>query len=227
LHVRIHRDRGRFWAQVREWPGCFAAGDSWEELTEAIEEAVGLCMAARAEEGPAPVSLRIRGIDIEVDADMPLIRALADKSVDPLRPWPRTRDPHPDWPLREFGSREKASHAIPDEAPDECDECDWEDVRASVQPDEHRVAAYERIIVAEERLYQLWEQGGEGMNWVGEAVGSPIETNTVLWVMELGEKVAALGGQLELAAVFPDKTVTLLLEPGALVAPQTNPHSWP
>lgn len=70
-------------------------------------------------------------------------------------------------------------------------------------------------MVAEELLYKLWEKRGVEMDWVGEAVGSPIETNTLLWVMGLGEKVAALGGQLELAAVFPDETVTLLVEPGA------------
>jgi hypothetical protein len=34
--------------------------------------------------------------------------------------------------------------------------------------------------------------------------------------MTLGEKVAALGGQLELTAVFPNETVTLLIEPGPM-----------
>jgi hypothetical protein len=89
-----------------------------------------------------------------------------------------------------------------------------EDAQPDVQVDERRVAAYERLMVAEERLYQLWEQRGEGMNWVGEALGSPLELDPALWVLELGEKVAALGGQLEIAAVFPNETVTLLIEPG-------------
>jgi hypothetical protein len=73
--------------------------------------------------------------------------------------------------------------------------------------------------LAEERLYELWEQRAEGMDWVGEALGSPIERDTVLWLTALGEKVAMLGGHLEVAAVFPDETVTLLLEPG----PQRGP----
>jgi predicted RNase H-like HicB family nuclease len=131
LHVRIHRDRGRYWAQVREWPGCFAAGDTWEELTEAIEEAVGLYMASEDDEGPTPVALRIREIELEVDADTPLIRAMAEDSVDPLPPMARRRDPHPDWPLREFGSRGQEAHGMPEDRDEDDDDCggddDWSD----------------------------------------------------------------------------------------------------
>ncbi len=53
------------------------------------------------------------------------------------------------------------------------------------------------------------------MNWVGEALGAPVDgVLGDLWLVGMGEKVAALGGQLELVAVFPDETVTLLIEPG-------------
>jgi hypothetical protein len=46
-----------------------------------------------------------------------------------------------------------------------------DEAQADVQVDERRVAAYERLMVAEERLYRLWERRGEGMNWIGEALG--------------------------------------------------------
>jgi hypothetical protein len=69
-------------------------------------------------------------------------------------------------------------------------------------------------MAAEERVYELWEQRSDGMTWVGEAVGSLIGEECGLWLAELGEKVALVGGQLELVAVFPDETVTLLMEPG-------------
>jgi hypothetical protein len=90
----------------------------------------------------------------------------------------------------------------------------WAEVRSGLPLDERRVAAYRRLMVAEERLYELCERRAEGMDWVGEALGSPIETDTALWLLELGEKVALIGGQLEVAAVFPEETVTLLIEPG-------------
>jgi hypothetical protein len=63
-------------------------------------------------------------------------------------------------------------------------------------------------------LYELWERRGTGMNLIGEALRYPIEEESLLWVTALGERVASLGGHLELVAVFPDETVTLLREPG-------------
>jgi hypothetical protein len=38
-----------------------------------------------------------------------------------------------------------------------------------------------------------------------------------------GDKVAALGGYLELAAVFPGETVTLLIEPGLNITARDEP----
>jgi hypothetical protein len=78
-----------------------------------------------------------------------------------------------------------------------------------------RVRAYSRLFDVEQRLYQVWEQrsGGE-TNWVGEALGDLVEEEQNLWIAAVGDKVAALGGHLELIAVFPNDTVTLLREPG-------------
>ena len=79
----------------------------------------------------------------------------------------------------------------------------WDEVRAQRPPDERTVAAYERLMEAETRLHTLWERRGMGTNWIGEALGSPVERDGV-YVSELGQKVAALGGHLELVAVLPD-----------------------
>jgi predicted RNase H-like HicB family nuclease len=41
--ARVHReDDGTYWAQVVDLPGCFASGDSLDELGDALREAVAL-----------------------------------------------------------------------------------------------------------------------------------------------------------------------------------------
>jgi hypothetical protein len=80
---------------------------------------------------------------------------------------------------------------------------------------EARGRAYARLFDVEDRLYQIWEQRSAGQtNWVGEALGDLVDEETNLRITAVGDKVAALGGHLELIAVFPDETVTLLTEQG-------------
>jgi predicted RNase H-like HicB family nuclease len=40
--VTVHQEDGSYWAEVDELPGCFAAGDSLDELWESLREAVEL-----------------------------------------------------------------------------------------------------------------------------------------------------------------------------------------
>jgi len=44
--IRVHNehDGNGLWADVVELPGCFASGDTIDELREAVEEAVALCL---------------------------------------------------------------------------------------------------------------------------------------------------------------------------------------
>jgi len=44
LTVAIHAEGGSYWSEVRELPGCFASGRTLEELADALEEAVGMCL---------------------------------------------------------------------------------------------------------------------------------------------------------------------------------------
>ena len=50
--VRVHEeDDGSFWAEVLDLPGCFASGDSLDELREALQEAISLYIADDPEAG--------------------------------------------------------------------------------------------------------------------------------------------------------------------------------
>ena len=41
LHAVIHEEDGSYWAEVKELPGCFASGQSLDEVKEALVEAIG------------------------------------------------------------------------------------------------------------------------------------------------------------------------------------------
>jgi predicted RNase H-like HicB family nuclease len=45
LTAAIHHDDGSYWAEVPELPGCFAAGDSLDELFESLHEGIRLYLA--------------------------------------------------------------------------------------------------------------------------------------------------------------------------------------
>lgn len=53
------------------------------ELVEALEESIGLCIAPEEQDKAAPVALRILAMELEVDADRPLVRTRAEKSHTP------------------------------------------------------------------------------------------------------------------------------------------------
>ena len=42
LTVRVNEEGGSYWAEVVELPGCFASGQTLDELREALGEAVRL-----------------------------------------------------------------------------------------------------------------------------------------------------------------------------------------
>ncbi|HEX5929799.1 MAG TPA: type II toxin-antitoxin system HicB family antitoxin [Solirubrobacterales bacterium] len=42
LTANIHREGGSYWADVPELPGCFASGDTFDELFESLREGVRL-----------------------------------------------------------------------------------------------------------------------------------------------------------------------------------------
>lgn len=48
--VQVHQEDGHFWAEVEEYPGCFACGDSLDELWEVLAESLGLYLSTDREE---------------------------------------------------------------------------------------------------------------------------------------------------------------------------------
>ena len=75
---------------------------------------------------------------------------------------------------------------------------------------------------AEDALYRRWSQqtgvNAPGDDLIGQLLSHgvrPENGDRALWLLGLGEKVAALGGRLELRAVFDTDEVTLVVEPGA------------
>lgn len=40
--VRVHEEDGSYWAEALDLPGCFASGETLDELREALGEAIGL-----------------------------------------------------------------------------------------------------------------------------------------------------------------------------------------
>ncbi len=45
LTVEVHAEDGSLWASVRELPGCFASGETTEELQASLIEAIQLYLA--------------------------------------------------------------------------------------------------------------------------------------------------------------------------------------
>jgi len=45
LTARIHIEEGGYWADVPELPGCFASGDTLDELFESVQESVAIYLA--------------------------------------------------------------------------------------------------------------------------------------------------------------------------------------
>jgi predicted RNase H-like HicB family nuclease len=45
LTARIHIEDGSYWADVPELPGCFASGDTLDELFDSLQEGVAACLA--------------------------------------------------------------------------------------------------------------------------------------------------------------------------------------
>lgn len=52
LTARIHTEEGSYWADVPELPGCFASGDTLDELFESLQEGVALHLAGEDRTGP-------------------------------------------------------------------------------------------------------------------------------------------------------------------------------
>ena len=48
LTVRVHFEEGAYWAEVLELPGCFASGETLDELKDTLDEAIAMYLEDEA-----------------------------------------------------------------------------------------------------------------------------------------------------------------------------------
>ncbi len=95
----------------------------------------------------------------------------------------------------------------------------WETVRGQKPLNDKRVATYEWLMEAEERIAEARCQRGESQATIAEALAaselsaSEVEQEDDPYLCTLARYVAALGGHLEVLAVFPEETITVRREP--------------
>jgi hypothetical protein len=86
-------------------------------------------------------------------------------------------------------------------------------------PNDPRVRTYERLMDAEELIAQARSRRGENPARIDEALdiseptSSEVAVGDDLYLGSLGRYVAALGGHIEVQAVFPDETITVRRDP--------------
>jgi DNA-binding Xre family transcriptional regulator len=101
---------------------------------------------------------------------------------------------------------------------------DWDEIRRTIPVDEEQSALYRRIIeadlrLAEMRLGELRRQRGISQAIVADGLDvtqpniTRIEQVQDIRLSTLGRYIAALGGRLEVHAVFDDGTVDLIPDP--------------
>ena len=56
LTAHVHLEDGSYWAEIEELPGCFASGETLDELMAGLREAIALCLESgeRGGSGSAP-----------------------------------------------------------------------------------------------------------------------------------------------------------------------------
>ena len=95
----------------------------------------------------------------------------------------------------------------------------WQAVRQQRPLDEEKIASYRWLMAADMRLAELRRKRGISQTQIAGALAvtqpniSRIEQEDDVYLSTLARYVAALGGHLEVLAVFPDETVTILSEP--------------
>ncbi len=95
----------------------------------------------------------------------------------------------------------------------------WETVRRQKPVSEKRVAAYERVMDAEQLIAEARYRRGVSHAAITDALavserdGSDTTQEDDAYLSILGRYVEALGGYLEVRAVFPEEAITLLRQP--------------
>ncbi len=95
----------------------------------------------------------------------------------------------------------------------------WEEIRRANPVNERRVATYRRLTEAEERVSRARHRAGVSWETIETALASSqlsdaeLEATDDLYLMTLTRFVAALGGHVEVRAVFGEETITVRRDP--------------
>jgi transcriptional regulator with XRE-family HTH domain len=95
----------------------------------------------------------------------------------------------------------------------------WRTIRGHRPLNEGQVSVYRRLMEVELQLAQARQRRGVSQALIAEALEvsqpnvSRIEQQDDVYLSTLARYVAALGGHLEVLAVFPEETITLLRDP--------------
>src|SRR5437764_8647316 len=96
----------------------------------------------------------------------------------------------------------------------------WKDVLSDEPVNQARAAIYERLMDAQERIARARHEGGVDHAVIRAALDqaddelSENDRREDLYLSSLEHYVRALGGQLEVRALFPDQIVVIRREPG-------------
>ena len=99
----------------------------------------------------------------------------------------------------------------------------WRTVRGGRPLSEKRMDTYQRLTDAEVRLDHVRRRRGRRETAMADALdaveggGDQIEPEDDLYLQTITRYVAELGGHIEVLAVFPEETVTLLSGPGPAI----------
>jgi predicted RNase H-like HicB family nuclease len=64
--ANVHREEdGSYWAEVVELPGCFASGFDLDELTEALAEAIEMCLPDAQNGGRSEQKFRLGSLRMQ------------------------------------------------------------------------------------------------------------------------------------------------------------------
>lgn len=67
VEVEVRREPSGYWAHVRELEGCFASGETLDELMEALREAISLYVG---DEEPERILTRLTGLRVELEPNL-------------------------------------------------------------------------------------------------------------------------------------------------------------
>jgi hypothetical protein len=95
----------------------------------------------------------------------------------------------------------------------------WDEVRSGLSLNADRMRIFERLKAIEPQLDALRTRRGVSEEAVSKALDVSGEENDDLYLISLARYVEALGGRLEVQAVFDDETVTLRELPGEAAQP--------